>query len=454
MSIPVIRDIRLPDVGEGLDEATIVEWLVGVGDEVALNQPIGSIQTAKAEVELPSSFAGRVVERNGEVGATLRVGELLLRIETSAGAIDPSADPRDGSPTSAEPAGAGREAVLVGYGVAADRPPLRRRRRWQRGEPVAQVAQVEQRVRVRATPPVRKLARDLGVELGGLTGTGPDDVITRDEVIAAASGERAPAPAGPRWWESEALTPTGAPAGASSLGGDRPGQVIPVRGVRGRIAERMTMSRRTIPDATCGLWVDCSTLLATRKALKDRADSQTASAITPFALMMRFLVLALRQSPLLNASYDEGERVIRVHQNIHLGIGTSTSNGLLVPVVRHAEALTTVDLAREIARLVETARQGGLAPEELSGSTFTVTNFGALGLDDGSPVINPPEAAIVGIGAIRERPVAVHGELAVRPTAKLICSFDHRVCDGAEAANLLRTMQALIEGPAEVLLHV
>jgi pyruvate dehydrogenase E2 component (dihydrolipoamide acetyltransferase) len=441
---PVIRDVRLPDVGEGLEEATIVEWFVAVGDEVALNQPICSIETAKAEVELPSPFAGRVVERNGDVGATLDVGELLLRIETSGDAIETSSDAIEtgGDAIRAEAEVGGREAVLVGYGAATDRPSsLRRRRNWQRDDVAAAVGPQTTGL---ASPPVRRLARDLGVDLGALTGTGPGATITREDVTAAARETAAGVTAAPAPWPTH--PDTAGPVGS--------GYVVPVKGVRARIAERMTESRRTIPDATCGLWVDCSALLDTRKALQIRLDAETAAAVTPFALMMRFLVLALRRSPLLNASYDEGARVIRVHEDVHLGIGTSTPNGLLVPVVRRAQALTTLGLAREIAGLVEEARHGRLSPEKLTGSTLTVSNFGALGLDDGSPVINPPEAAIVGIGAIRERPVAVNGVLAVRPTAKLVCSFDHRVCDGADAANLLRTMQALIEGPDAVLLHV
>lgn len=287
-----------------------------------------------------------------------------------------------------------------------------------------------------AKPPVRKLARSLGVDLPALApGSGPGGIVTRDDVLAASlSG-------GPhRSEDASSGTPTD--------------QTVPVRGVRARIAERMALSRSLIPDATCTIWVDCTQLLAASDRLDETArDTGQPPVITPFALVCRLLVDALRRHPVLNATFVEDGPAIRIHGAVHLGIATATERGLVVAVARETNRRSTLDLATEIGRLVGDARAGTLPPADMVGSTFTVSNLGALGLDEGIPVINYPEAAILGVGSIKERPAVVDGGIVARPTAELTLVFDHRVCDGAEAAAFLDQLRDLVERPELALLH-
>ncbi|MCV7281182.1 2-oxo acid dehydrogenase subunit E2 [Mycolicibacterium flavescens] len=386
-------EFLVPDLGEGLEDATITEWSVAVGDDVVLNQTLCTVETNKAEVEIPSPYAGRIVELGGREGETLPVGTLLARIETDA-----------------EPPAEKRKPVLVGYGADDAMDSSRRA-----------AAPPPHRARARAKPPVRKLAADLGVDLGAVTGSGPDGVITREDVLAAAGR----------------FTP----------------DTVAVRGVQAEMARRMTLSRREIPDAHARVEVDGTSLLRLRDRLADHVDD---SSVTPFVLVLRLLTIALTRHPSLNATWVEtvdGPQ-IHLHSAVHLGFGVAAPRGLLVPVVNDAHRLTTRDLAATVARLIREARAGTLAPTELQGSTFTVSNFGALGLDDGVPVINYPEAAILGIGSLRERAVVVDGAVAARPTMNLTCAFDHRIADGAQVAAFLRDLRDLIEHPETALLDL
>ena len=504
------RDFLLPDVGEGLESATIVDWHVGEGDSIELNQPLVTIETAKAAVELPSPFSGRVTLVNAAAGDELRVGDLLARIDTTerpdalapsvqdaGGGEGPSTDstpdatgPRAGTPsqaaTQAEALGeahegrSGREPVLVGYGTEALHP-ARRPRQWSRadrrvdGPPptpltvptVLTVPTPTDRQPPRrplARPPVRWLAKSLGVDLYRVQATGPHGEVSRDDVEAAGA-EGAPAAAAEwRRQTSGGDTDLGTvPVGA--LGEELPVE-IPVVGIRARIAERMSRSRSQIPEATCGLWVDFDRLLEVRASLDEalgRAslgqagdDSHDESErphgeLTPFALLAWMVPIALRAAPLLNASFVAESKMIQVHRSVHLGIATSTQHGLVVPVLRQADRRGLGGFAAELARLSRSARDGTLAPNELVGSTFTISNYGALGLDDGNPVINVPEAAILGVGSIARRAAVHDGALQARSTAKLVCAFDHRVCDGAEAARFLCRLKAFVERPELVL---
>ncbi|HNM83345.1 MAG: dihydrolipoamide acetyltransferase family protein [Mycobacterium sp.] len=388
------RDFLVPDLGEGLEDATVSSWCVAVGDQVELNQTLCTLETAKAEVEIPSPYAGRVSELGGAVGDVLPVGSVLVRIETEA-ATD--AVPKIPAKTN----GVERNPVLVGYGTDA-------------------AADTSRRQRPRAKPAVRKLAAELLVDLADLQ-PGPDGVITRQAVLAAAGVH----------------------------GEQRPGvthDVLPVRGVHAEMAKRMTLSRRDIPDAHAGVEVDGTRLLELRDTL----------GLTPFALTMRLLVLALGRHRILNSTWVDGPDGPQVHTHhaIHLGVAVATPRGLLVPVVRDAQAMTTRVLAEELTRLIGAGRDGTLRPAELTGSTFSVSNFGPLGLDDGVPVINHPEAAILGMGSLRPRAVVVDGALAVRSTMKLTCAFDHRVADGAQVAGFLTELRDLIERPETALLDL
>ncbi|HEX2286089.1 MAG TPA: dihydrolipoamide acetyltransferase family protein [Mycobacterium sp.] len=392
-----VKDFLVPDLGEGLEDATITGWHVAVGDTVELNQTLCTVETNKAEVEIPSPYAGRIVELGGAEGDTLNVGSVLVRIATGA---------EPGAETSAK-----RKPVLVGYGADDDMDSSRRSAGPRPDRP-------------RAKPPVRKLAAELNVDLNALTGSGPDGVITRDDVLAAA-GRSAPTP-----------------------------DMVAVRGVQAEMAHRMALSRSEIPDAHAGVQVDGTSLLRLRDRMRDSADDQ--APITPFVLTLRLLTVALQHHPKLNSTWvdtTEGPQ-IHLHPAVHLGFGVAAPRGLLVPVVNDAQDKTTRELAGAVARLIRDARAGTLKPTELQGSTFTVSNFGALGLDDGVPVINYPEAAILGMGSLKPRPVVVDGEVVVRPTMSLTCAFDHRIVDGAQVAGFLCELRDLIESPELALLDL
>jgi 2-oxoisovalerate dehydrogenase E2 component (dihydrolipoyl transacylase) len=399
--VSAVKEFLVPDLGEGLEDATITGWSVAVGEDVELNQTLCTVETNKAEVEIPSPFAGRIVELGGAEGQTLTVGSVLVRIATAA-TQEPVAPPPSAN-------GTARKPVLVGYGAddAMDNS-----RRASAGE------------RPRAKPPVRKLAAEFNVDLSRVMGSGPDGVITREDVLAAA-GRSAPTP-----------------------------EMVAVRGVQAEMAHRMTVSRRQIPDAHAGIQVDCSGLMRLRDRLRDAADDE--SPVTPFVLTLRLLTIALRHHPNLNSTWldtTDGPQ-IHLHSAVHLGFGVAAPRGLLVPVVGDAHEKTTRELATSVARLIREARAGTLKPSELQGSTFTVSNFGALGLDEGVPVINYPEAAILGMGSLKPRPVVVDGEVVVRPTMSLTCAFDHRIIDGAAVAAFLTELRDLIEAPELALLDL
>lgn len=379
-----VRDFLVPDLGEGLQDATITAWAVAVGDTVELNQVLCTVETNKAAVEIPSPYAGTVTELGGAEGQTLDVGSVLIRIATNTDvAVEESAPPPPKK----------RNPVLVGYGTDDQMDATRRR----------------------AKPKVRKLAADLKVDLGGVEPSGANGIVTRDDVLAAAP---------------------------------HPGAVA-VHGVQAEMARRMALSRSEIPDAHASVSVDCTELLRVC-ALLAAADE----AVTPFVLTLRLLTTALRHHGEFNATWVSSAQgaQVHVHEAVHLGIGVATSRGLLVPVVRDAHQMSTRTLAAEVARLVRSARDGTLKPAQLQGSTFTVSNFGALGLDDGVPVINYPEAAILGMGALKPRAVVVDGTVVARPTMTLTVAFDHRIADGAALAAFLGELRALIESPELTLL--
>ncbi|MEQ8717819.1 MAG: dihydrolipoamide acetyltransferase family protein [Acidimicrobiales bacterium] len=455
------RDFKLPDLGEGLEEADLLEWYVGVGDTIGLNDPLCQVETAKATVDVPSPFAGTVVDLVGDVGETLQVGEVFVRIDTAPPGGTPDADTVPGGTArggslAESTAKTERKAVLVGYGVAGDGAKRRRRRA---GDSAAATATTG---RALAKPTVRKLAKDNGIDLTALSpGTGPDGIVTREDVETAliASGTVGEAlrtvDGSAEGGDNTARNSRrgGTVRGGSfgdntarggSLGEDRASS-IPLKGIRRSIADAMTLSRATIPDAACGLTVDCTRLMALRDKLREDQP-----ALTPFALIARFTVAALGDHPTMNARIDVDAGRIDLLDDVHLGLAVDTPNGLLVPVVSAAQTRSTPDLASEMRRLALGARDRSLTPAELTGSTFTISNFGAFGLEDGYPVINPPEAAILGVGAIVERPWVVDGALAVRRVARLTLVFDHRIADGAQAGRFLSDIATLIENPETI----
>jgi 2-oxoisovalerate dehydrogenase E2 component (dihydrolipoyl transacylase) len=502
-----IKDFKLPDLGEGLEEGEIVEWHVEVGDVIDLNQTVADVETAKAVVAVPSPFAGVVVERIGEIGEALEVGSVFLRIDISEGAggaakapthegeaspaqggfeagaaaADAAVPDADATPTGAiaadeGPTDAGRTTStgldadeepqpLVGYGQGKSGPARGRRRRSANGDE-APAGDGQVTTAVLAKPPVRKLAKDLGVDLAALApGSGPDGVITREDVQQAAdatpSDETAPTIDAASVAASAAAPPqpTLRPgSGEKAVPGFRgrvPGEVEQIRGIRKRIVEKMELSRREIPEATCSREADLTELWEVRRTLTAMArDEGFDVKITPFSLVMRAAVLGLRRFPTLNARIAREVGEIHLLEHINLGFAADTERGLMVPNIKDAHTKSTLQLALELTELAGQARDGSIGPGPLTGGTFTVNNYGAFGNDDGDPIINHPEGAILGIGAIRERPWVVDGELAVRRVARFTLAFDHRICDGGEAGRFVTYVADLCEQPAKLLLHV
>ncbi|MCQ8773695.1 dihydrolipoamide acetyltransferase family protein [Streptomyces telluris] len=460
--MPEVKEFRLPDLGEGLTEAEIVRWLVEVGEVVAVDQPVVEVETAKAMVEVPCPYGGVVTARFGEEGTELPVGAPLLTVAVGAPAE-----------TAAEPASAESSGnVLVGYGTGA---PAARRRRVRRpgvgvpplsdgsadgsadrsavGDPAAPdgpEAGGHRRSSLRGpgaaatggeagpvavvSPLVRKLAREHGLDLRALSGSGRDGLILRADVERALRAAAAPPEAVPE--PTSAVAPR-VPAA----------ERIPLRGVRGAVAEKLGRSRREIPDATCWVDADATELLAARRAM-NAADGPKVSLL---ALLARICTAALARYPGLNATVDTEAREIVRLPGVHLGFAAQTERGLVVPVVRDAHLRSAAGLSEEIARLTEAARSGTLTPADLTGGTFTLNNYGVFGVDGSTPIINHPEAAMLGVGRIAPKPWVHQGELAVRHVVQLSFTFDHRVCDGGTAGGFLRYVADCVEQPAVLL---
>ncbi|MFF2504281.1 dihydrolipoamide acetyltransferase family protein [Streptomyces sp. NPDC058067] len=470
-----VFEFKLPDLGEGLTEASIVTWLVQVGDVVAVDQPVVEVETAKAMVEVPCPYAGVVTARFGEEGTELPVGAPLLTVAV-------------GTPSETDE---GSGNVLVGYGTAAA--PARRRRVSRRNDiptapPVepareaasqpAREAEAQQPAPVAETQPaqtrtgpvpvisplVRKLAREHGVDLRELPGSGPDGLILRSDVenalresvqvrAAGATGAQPGAVAGAgagvgaerEPFEAELLAP--APTAPTAPGVGTGGIRVPLRGIRGAVADKLSRSRREIPDATCWVDADATELMHARVAM-NAAGGQKISVL---ALLARICTAALARYPELNSRVDLAAREVVQLDEVHLGFAAQTERGLVVPVVRDAHARDAESLSAEFARLTESARAGRLTPGELTGGTFTLNNYGVFGVDGSTPIINHPEAAMLGVGRITPKPWVHQGELAVRQVVQLSLTFDHRVCDGGTAGGFLRYVADCVEQPAVLL---
>jgi 2-oxoisovalerate dehydrogenase E2 component (dihydrolipoyl transacylase) len=414
-----VREFLLPDLGEGLEDAEVVTWRVTVGDRVELNQTLVEVNTAKALVEIPAPWEGVVETLHAAEGAVVKVGEPLvsIRVEDTATAADVG---EAAGSTEASPAKPKRQALLVGYGVeeeelaaVAPADEARPRGKQERAEPV------------RASPPVRRLAKELGVDLASVKGSGPDGRVTREDVLGNAE------------------QPTKATAGvapASSEDTER----IPVKGTRRLIAEKMTRAAREVPQVTTFLTVDATALQAFREELSAGAGGVR---VTPLPIVVRALVDVCAEHPKLNSAFDAERKEIVLHRRYHVGIATDTNQGLLVPVVRDADRLGLAALSEEIARLTKAARAGTAKLEDMVGSTITVTNVGTFGAEFGTPIVNYPEAAILALGVVEPRALVVDGEVQARPAVTMSLSFDHRVLDGAEAGRAMKALKSLLESP-------
>jgi 2-oxoisovalerate dehydrogenase E2 component (dihydrolipoyl transacylase) len=471
-----LRQFKLPDVGEGLTEADIVRWHVQPGDTVKVNQIIVEIETAKAVVELPSPHAGVVSSLLVAEGETVDVGTPIIAIDPGGDGPAPVDVPPLQTSTSADlvpppPAeaaeaaeGAGkRQAVLVGYGVKLGSTARRQRKPAAVGDPAparpapaapqppppARPAPAALPVpsgsgtvpTALAKPPVRKLARDLGVDLTALAGTGPNGSITRDDVEAATAAPPAAAP------------PAAAPADrAPARRMAQPGgeERIPVRGVRKHTAAAMTSSAFTAPHVTMFLEIDITETMAAAAALRDLPDF-SGVRVSPLLLVAKALLVAVARHPMINSTWDEAAQEIVVKHYVNLGIAAATDRGLLVPSIKDAHALTLPELARALADLAAEARAGRSTPADLADGTISITNVGVFGVDSGTPILPPGQAAILAFGQVKDGAWVRDGQLTVRRVCTLAMSFDHRIVDGDLGAAVLRDVGAMLAEPLHML---
>ncbi|MGN9894376.1 dihydrolipoamide acetyltransferase family protein [Micromonospora sp. L31] len=449
----------LPDLGEGLSEAEIVEWRVAVGDVVTVDQSVVEVETAKAVVDVPCPYAGRVVALHGAAGEVRPVGQPLITIAP----LDGGGGEPAGHATYREEERAGSGNVLIGYGTGHAGAGRRRRRPRLAlaPEPTAGATDVPEgkdtpepaaaptdlaagRTPTAAlviSPIVRRLARERGVDLAAVRGTGTGGVIRRADVEAAAAAPASRLAAVPEQPDAHVGL---APAEGQDV-------IIPLTGIRKVIADKLSRSRREIPEVTIWVDVDATGLLETRAAINAATPDAPVSIL---ALLARICLSGLRRFPQLNAHVDtEGQRIIQ-SAGVHLGIAAQTDRGLVVPVLRDAQRLTTRELAAALAETTAAARAGTLPPARLTGGTFTLNNYGVFGVDGSTPIINHPEAALLGVGRIVDKPWVVDGQLAVRKVTQLSLTFDHRVCDGGVAGGFLRHVADCVEQPALLVANV
>ncbi len=469
------KQFKMPDVGEGLTEAEIVRWHVRPGDQVKQNQTICEIETAKALVELPSPFAGVVGELLVAEGTTVDVGTPIITFDVSGGGAaaaapaeasttddvaelartdaTPAEPPSGESPTGESPSGespnaessTGRTSVLVGYGPRNDTAVRRRRaapaapavppthptHQWPSVAPSATAPADNGQAGARgagvlAKPPVRKLARDLGVDIHGVRGSGPSGAVTRSDVEAAAGGIGA----------------------AVARGGE---ERIPVRGVRKATAQAMVSSAFSIPHVTEFTTVDVTASVNAVEKLRELPEFANVK-VSPLLLVAKAVLLNLERYPMVNSVWDDANDEIVVRHYVNLGIAAATPRGLVVPNIKNAETLSLVELGRALNGLAATAREGRTAVADMQHGTFTITNVGVFGIDTGTPIINPGEAAILAFGAVREQPWVHRGEICARWVTTLAMSFDHRIIDGELGSLFLRDVARFLEDPASSLL--
>jgi pyruvate dehydrogenase E2 component (dihydrolipoamide acetyltransferase) len=479
-----IKEFSLPDLGEGLTEGEILAWLVKVGDTVELNQPIVEVETAKAAVEIPAKWAGRITKIHYEAGTVVEVGSPIVAIDTDpAGEPLPADDPVGPAPSAASlaavdiapaegmvepgmiggPAPGGRTAVLVGYGPKTTTAKRRPRRLDNGGTPAAStpppaavappaaapaapaapvpaapatLAPANGRGLVLAKPPVRKLARDLGVDLSTLTGSGPQGSITRADVEQAVAALRAVA-------VPQVPAPVAAGPAAAVLDASRERRV-PVKGVRKLTAQNMVASAFTAPHVTEFVTVDVTRGMRTLDKLRERREWRDVK-VSPLLLAARAVVLAVRRHPMVNSTWAGDEIVVKDYVN--LGIAAATERGLLVPNVKDAGRLSLLELAGALNDLVATARAGRTSPADMSGGTLSITNVGVFGIDTGTPILPPGETAILALGAIRPTPWVHKGKIKIRQVTTLGLSFDHRIVDGELGSRFLADVAAFMADP-------
>lgn len=444
------QTFHLPDVGEGLTEAEIVQWRVAPGDAVAVNDVLVEIETAKSLVELPSPFAGTVGELLAPEGETVTVGAPIITIAGAASAPDAAAGRSEhGEPATTSVEGEG--AVLVGYGTGAGATSRRKR-------PAERTETVRASVGVVAKPPVRKLARDLGVTLADVSPSGPAGEVTRDDVVRHAEQasvfRNIATPDAPAERERTiAVAPASAPAAPAPPAVAGREEAIPVKGVRKATASGMVRSAYTAPHVSVWTDVDATRTMELVKRLKASPDFADIK-VSPLLIMARAVIWAVRRTPMVGAAWvdkEDGSAEIRVRNYVNLGIAAATPRGLLVPNIKDAQDLSMRELARALEKLTLTAREGRTTPADQQGGTITITNIGVFGMDAGTPIINPGESGIVAMGTIRQKPWVVDGEVRPRFVTTVSGSFDHRVIDGDGMSRFIADIASILEEPALLL---
>ncbi|WP_416485511.1 dihydrolipoamide acetyltransferase family protein [Streptomyces sp. CL12] len=465
-----VREFKMPDVGEGLTEAEILKWYVQPGDTVTDGQVVCEVETAKAAVELPIPYDGVVSELRFPEGTTVDVGTAIIAVRVAGGASAPvpaqaeaaapaapaapeapaaaasASAPASASAEEAKPAA--RQPVLVGYGVSTSAT----KRRPRKGPEVTVPAPAQPELnghapaadspRPLAKPPVRKLAKDLGVDLTAVTPSGPDGIITREDVHAAATPAAVTAPA------PVAAAPA-APAPVASYDGVRETR-IPVKGVRKATAAAMVGSAFTAPHVTEFVTVDVTRTMKLVEELKQDKEMQ-GRRVNPLLLIAKALLVAIKRNPDINASWDEANQEIVVKHYVNLGIAAATPRGLIVPNIKDAQDKTLPQLADSLGELVATAREGKTSPSAMQGGTVTITNVGVFGVDTGTPILNPGESAILAIGAIKLQPWVHKGKVKPRQVTTLALSFDHRLVDGELGSKVLADVAAILEQPKRLI---
>jgi 2-oxoisovalerate dehydrogenase E2 component (dihydrolipoyl transacylase) len=432
--MPDLKQFKMPDVGEGLTEADILRWDVKPGDTVKVNQTLVEVETAKAAVELPSPYAGVVTELHAAEGDTVDVGAPIITIDVGASA-PATAEPEAAPAAAAEPEE--RQSVLVGYGprggtrrrvrkAAPDTPSAHPAFNVTPTQPPADAP--ETRHRVLAKPPVRRLAKTLGVDITTVEPTGPNGTVSRADVEQAAA---APAPAMAEVSARETR--------------------IPIKGLRKHTAAAMVASAFTAPHVTEFITVDVTAMMQLRDRVAARPDFSDVK-VSPLLFVAKAVVLAARRTPEINASWDADAGEIVLKHYVNLGIAAATDRGLVVPNIKDADRLTLRELALAVAELTETARAGKTSPADLTGGTITITNVGVFGIDTGTPILNPGEAGIVAFGAVRKMPWVVDDEIVPRWVTQLAVSFDHRMVDGQQGSQFLADVAAVLHDPASALL--
>jgi pyruvate dehydrogenase E2 component (dihydrolipoamide acetyltransferase) len=434
-----MQEFKLPDLGEGMQEAEVVEWLVRPGDTLRLDQTMVKVETDKAVVEIPSPIAGRVSEIRVQDGQVAKVGDVLVVFENAASASGGSSTPSQ-SFTS---------APATSQSVSAPTPPS-----------LAQIPTTKQRVL--AAPAVRKLAFELGIDLEQVTPSNPNGRVSIEDVRSYAEQDRT---------SSVLPTSTSVPVVGEEIGQpvsqalptiiqkiEQPVTPVqderqPLKGLRKRIAEHMERSWRTIPHATAFDEVDGGALAALRETLKPIAEKRGVR-LTYIPLLIKLLIPLLKEFPVFNASLDEELREIIYKRSYHIGVATASPEGLLVPVLRNADRLTLLEIADSLEQLIQGAKKRTLSLSEVSGSTFTLNNVGSFGGSTGTPIINYPEVAILAIGRLQDKAIVQQGTLIVRPMMPLALSFDHRLIDGAMAGAFLARFKELVENPQQLMLDM